>query len=152
MSSMSLVAHKGSLALFGIVFGFFQFFLGCFTSFQVVLACYDHFAKCFDLQTCYKRTSYQILLQTRADFITKWDSFDVLQNRATAIAKWDNFFVLKSEARGITKQGKYYKVGQFLFQSRTVITKRGNFYQKVRQVLKIGAIITKWGSTSITVQ
>ena len=101
----------------------------------------DRFTKCFDLQTYYKRTSYQVLLQTRAKFIINWSNFDVSRNRATVIAKWASFFVLKSGTLGITKQGKYYKVGQFLFQSRAAITKRGNFYYKVGQILKVQQLL-----------
>ena len=46
----------------------------------------------------------------------------------------------------------YYKVGQFLFQSRLVIIKWGNFYYKKGQVLQRGAIITEEGSTIFSIE
>lgn len=135
---MSLVAHKGDLALllfFGIVSG----------SLRVVLAYPMSF--CFFTKQLHIIFSLANLLKLNfmLDFITKQASFYVLQSSASAITyKLGSFFVLKSRAGGITKQGMYCKVG-------TNTTKFGkdflpcNFYKestyhKVGELLQSRAI------------
>ena len=94
---MSLVAHKGDLALLlfsGIVSGLLR----------VVLAYPMSF--CFFTKWLHIIFSLVNLLKLNfmLDFITKQGSFYVLQSSASAITyKLGSFFVLKSRAGGIKK-------------------------------------------------